>query len=86
LLAAAQWTIDFDPRNCPCLAPPERRCGAGGRQKGNDVTDEIIVKDSNGAKLADGDSVTLDETGEGARPQNRIFEKGIAANPVQLRL
>jgi protein PhnA len=33
--------------------------GVRGRQKGNDVPDEIIVKDSNGAKLADGDSVTL---------------------------
>lgn len=30
-----------------------------GRQKGSDVTDEIVVKDSNGGKLADGDAVTL---------------------------
>jgi protein PhnA len=30
-----------------------------GRQKGNAVTDEIVVKDGNGAKLADGDAVTL---------------------------
>ncbi|WP_341991446.1 zinc ribbon domain-containing protein YjdM [Azorhizobium sp. AG788] len=31
----------------------------GRGNKGTDVSDEIIVKDSNGAKLADGDSVTL---------------------------
>ncbi|WP_280178200.1 zinc ribbon domain-containing protein YjdM [Methylocella tundrae] len=29
------------------------------RQERNDVTDEIIVKDSNGTRLADGDDVTL---------------------------
>ena len=38
----------------PYLSPPKRR-GRRARQKGNEVTDEIIVKDSNGAKLADGD-------------------------------
>jgi len=30
-----------------------------GRQEENEMTDEVIVKDSNGAKLADGDAVTL---------------------------
>jgi len=42
----------------PYLSPAKRR-DRQARQKGNDVTDEIIVKDSNGARLADGDSVTL---------------------------
>jgi protein PhnA len=30
-----------------------------GRQEENEMTDEVIVKNSNGARLADGDTVTL---------------------------